>query len=156
MVWPGDEVSKYISIRARGQIQPNGVDLTVGEIYVIKSEGVLSDKRRIPEYEEMYPDEDGFYNLSPGAYVVRYAERIRIPDNAIGLVFPRSSLQRMGAIICTSVWDSGYEGRGIGLLIVLNPFGIKIKKGERICQMIFIDARAFGEYSGRFQHEGLS
>jgi len=156
VIWAGEEVAKFVKVKSMGQIQPNGVDLTVGEIYSFASSGGLGEQSKdLPKYKEILPDDSGYYVLKPGAYLVRYAEEIRIPKQAIGLVFPRSTLQRMGATVYTSVWDSGYEGRGVGLLVVFNPHGIKISRSARICQMIFIDARAFKEYAGSYQHEGL-
>ncbi len=156
MVWPGIEVSRYIMTIERKQIQPNGVDLTLGEVYIFQGIGVLGEERVLPQYKKLEPDGEGFFFLKPGAYLVRYGEVVRIPKNAIGLVFPRSSLQRMGATIYTSVWDSGYEGRGVGLLVVFNPNGIRIRKGARICQIIYIEAQASGEYSGKYKYEGIS
>ena len=154
MIWPGDKTSMYVFISNKQQIQPNGVDLTIGEIYRFKSEGSLGKTKILPEYEKLDTDENDYFVLRPGAYLVRYREKVKIPTNAIGLVFPRSSLQRMGATIYTSVWDSGYEGRGVGLLVVFNPHGIRIKKGARICQIIFLTAESFGEYKGEYKYEG--
>jgi len=156
VIWSGAEVSKFVEVKDRKQIQPNGVDLTVDEIYAFRGIGLLSEDKTLPLYEKLEPNEEGFFVLEPGAYLVRYSEVVKIPSNAIGLVFPRSSLQRMGATIHTSVWDSGYEGRGIGLLVVFNPKGIKIRRGARICQIIYLEARASGKYSGGYQFEGIN
>jgi len=152
MAWSGKEVSRWIKNISPENIQPNGVDLTVAEVYQFKDVGLLTiSKRKIPEYKIL---DDQIWHLPPGAYLVRYGEYIKIPANAIGIVFPRSSLLRMGATIYTAVWDSGYEGRGVGLLHVFNPHGIKIERGAKIAQIIFISARSSGKYSGIWKGEG--
>ncbi len=156
MIWSGREVAKFIRNCSEEQIQPNGVDLTLGWVYAFSGLGTIDDGKTIPKYDEILPNSEGVYILKPGAYLVRYQEIVKIPTNAIGLVFPRSSLQRMGAIVYTSVWDSGYQGRGIGLMVVYNPYGIRIKRGSRICQIIFVTAKSYGEYMGSYQCEGLS
>jgi len=155
MIWPGKDVARFIEVISDRQIQPNGVDLTIGEIFIFESRGVLSENKVLPAMRRVEPDNDGYYTLEQGCYLVRYREIVQIPKNAIGLVFPRSSLQRMGAMIYTSVWDSGYRGRGVGLLAVLNKNGIKIHKDARICQIIFITAKSSRLYSGEYYLEGI-
>jgi len=151
-VWLGDKVSKFIEGLKDENIQPNGVDLTVSEIYIVKEAGELTASgRKIPQYELL---EGNKWLLKPGAYVVRYGEYIKVPEGAVGIVLPRSSLLRMGATIYSALWDSGYEGRGIGLLSVFNPYGIFLEKGARIAQIIFISAEKGKLYQGIWKGEG--
>ncbi len=151
MIWSGKELTKWISNVGVEQIQPNGIDLTVREIYTFEGSGALMRSgRQIPKYRELRSDT---WFLDVGAYLVRYNEYIRIPQNAVAIVLPRSSLLRMGATIYTALWDSGYEGRGIGLLQVFNPKGIRLERGARIAQIIFISARSSGVYTGRWKGE---
>ena len=53
------------------------------------------------------------WSLPPGGYLVRYNEYVKIPKNTLGLVFPRSSLMRIGGMINTAVWDAGYAGQAV-------------------------------------------
>ncbi|MCR8433526.1 MAG: deoxyuridine 5'-triphosphate nucleotidohydrolase [Crenarchaeota archaeon] len=155
MIFSGKFVAKFVEPCKDEQIQPNGVDLTVKEVYVFKSKVEFSGKIEALPVEEITPDDKDFWDLNPGAYMVRYGEVIRVPRGAIGLVLPRSSLLRVGCTLFTAVWDSGYEGRGIGLLVVFNPNGIKLKRGSRIGQLIFIKAEEQDIYKGQWQREGL-
>lgn len=155
MIWPGKITAKFIKLASEEQVQPNGVDLTIGEIFMFEGMGTLGKKKIFPSMKQLKPDENGYYNLKRGEYLVRYREIVQVPENAIGLVFPRSTLQRMGAIIYTSVWDSGYKGRGVGLLVVFNRDGIRIHKDARICQIVFMDARPSGLYKGSYLFEGI-
>ena len=155
MILSGREVAKYVNPCSDEQIQPNGVDLTVSEIYRFVSEVKFSGKLSSLPVEEIKLSDDGYWYLSSGAYLVRYSEIVRIPRGTIGLVLPRSSLLRMGCTLFTAVWDSGYEGRGIGLLAIFNPKGIILKKGTRIGQLILIEARGKEKYHGQWQREGI-
>lgn len=118
-------------------IDTSGIKLHLRYVYLVGDKGFIGENSRfIPKYIRLSPS-NGTYTLGPGAYIVRYAEYIRIPADAIGLAFPRSSLLRMGAILYTAVWDPGYEGQGIGLLVVYNPHGIVIEEGAHIAQLVY-------------------
>ena len=93
------------------------------------------------------------YDLETGAYVVRYAERIRIPEGHVGFLYPRSSLLRNSCMLNTAVWDAGYEGRGEGLLQVHHP--IALERGARIAQLVLAEADHEASYAGSYQGENL-
>ncbi len=155
MIWSGREVSNFIKNIGKKNIQPCGVDLTVGNLYSFSSIGELRKGGvKLPEYTEL-ESINNLWTLSQGSYIVRYEQIIEIPPNAVGLVLPRSSLLRMGATIYTAVWDPGYRGKGVSLLQVFNSHGIILEKGARISQLIFLKAEAKETYSGKYQNEGL-
>ena len=159
MVLPGHLALKFIerAISVEVQEQPAGIDLTVGRVFSFKSSGTLGVKSvRLPETAEV-PLEGGVWRLKPGAYKIVYNEIVSVPEDHIGLCFPRSSLLRMGATVECAVWDPGYKGRGSSLLLVFNPNGIAIEKDSRIVQLVFIKAqeRLRKIYSGAYQHENL-
>ncbi|MHA1860698.1 MAG: dCTP deaminase domain-containing protein, partial [Candidatus Ranarchaeia archaeon] len=83
--------------------------------------------------------------------------KVTIPQNAIGLVFPRSTLMRIGAMLYTAVWDPGYSGQGLGLFHVFNPHGINVSENARIAQLIFLTAEeGAAHYRGIYQNEKVS
>ena len=156
-VYPGRLVVRYIGGARVEQVQPAGVDLTVSEIYEFNEGGIISIERvKLPQYRLKDP-ENGRYALKPGTYLVRFGEVIKVPSDCIGIFLPRSSLLRMGATIQSALWDPGYEGRGVGLLIVMNPYGIVLEKGARIAQFILMKMTEPPErvYRGSYQHEGM-
>lgn len=159
-VLEGKKAAKYVHdlINRKLQIQINGVDLTIGEVYKFSEQGMLNfdnSHRKIPKTKLITPEND-WYDLKPGTYLVRYRESVEVPLDCIALVFPRSSLLRMGVMLHTAVYDSGYKGRGIGLLIVFNPFGIKLSKDARIGQIVFIRSEKVEKgYEGEYLGEGL-
>jgi len=59
--------------------------------------------------------------------------------------------------VVSALWDPGYEGKGEGLLIVENPYGIVLEKDARIVQLIFIrlESKPESEYRGVYMREGL-
>ncbi|EMA60817.1 deoxyuridine 5'-triphosphate nucleotidohydrolase [Halorubrum lipolyticum] len=138
---------------SEAQRQPNGVDLTVGAVFEQTEPGAIRrDGKRVGEREELEP-EDGAYRLDPGTYVVRYGEPVRIPDERIGFVLPRSTLLRNSCTLDTAVWDAGYEGVGEGRLDV--GHAIEIEPGARIAQLVLATADHDGTYDGEYQGERL-
>jgi deoxycytidine triphosphate deaminase len=139
------------------QVQPNGVDLTLDAIWVLRGAGRLgraSDDRMLPEREPVEPLKDDWFELARGDYVLRFAEVVAVPLDCGGLVFPRSSLLRMAVHVPTAVWDAGYRGRGESLLQVANPAGLRLQRGSRIAQLVlFRLTEQTNAYQGRYQED---
>jgi len=149
----GEFVAAQLDDLRDDQRQPNGVDLTLEAVFEQTSPGRIGrDGKSIGEREPIDPD-DGWYRLSPGGYVVRYAETVRIPENHVGFLLPRSSLLRNACMLDTAVWDAGYEGRGEGLLEVHHE--IELEAGARIAQLVLADADHSGTYAGDYQGENV-
>jgi dUTP pyrophosphatase len=151
----GAYVAGHVEPVADAQVQPNGVDLTLEAVFEPVEAGRIGvDGKRIAERRAVEPSDDPpAYALEPGGYVARYAETVRIPDDHVGFVLPRSSLMRNGTMVNTAVWDAGYEGRGEGLLHVTRP--IEIDVGARVAQLVLARADASGTYDGSYQGENL-
>ena len=150
----GQFVAENLGTLRDDQIQPNGVDLTLGAVFEQVEPGRIGrDGKTVGERRELDPDEDGVYRLDPGGYVARYGERIRIPERHVGFLYPRSSLLRNSAMLDTAVWDAGYEGRGEGLLEVHHT--IELQQGARIAQLVLAEAAHEGTYEGSYQGEHI-
>jgi dUTP pyrophosphatase len=155
----GDDIRRRHIVDIAGSegdhVQPNGIDLSLAAVWQLLEPGQLgrdNADRQLPERQELEFDASGWLRLEPGAYGIRYAERVEIPTDCGGLCFPRSSLLRMGLSVPTAVWDAGYAGRGEGLVIVSNPHGARLQRGARIAQLIvFRLTAATGGYAGRYQ-----
>jgi deoxycytidine triphosphate deaminase len=149
----GTFVAEHVTATDDQQVQPNGVDLTVDAVFEPTEPGRIErDGKHVAGRDEV-ATQDGYYRLEPNGYIARYGERIAIPDDHIGFVYPRSSLMRNGAMLTTAVWDAGYEGRGEGLLQVHRP--IDIEPGARIAQLVFARAEHTGHYDGSYQGENV-
>jgi dUTP pyrophosphatase len=141
------------------QIQPSGFDLSLKEILIYENFGAVdfsNEERVIANTKKIIPDPNGWYKLSKGCYTVVYNEIVRMPLNVVAIARPRSTMLRNGATVETAVWDPGYQGRSSSLLIVYNPFGLKLKKNARIAQLIFFNTdRVEQGYTGIFQSERI-
>jgi len=164
-VLAGDEMRRRHVVRLRGvqaeqaHVQPNGVDLSLDAVWRFLGAGTLgvdNADRTLPAQEELAFDADGWLDLAPATYGVRYAEWVEVPLDYGGLCFARSSLLRMGVSVPTAVWDAGYAGRGSGLLVVSSPYGLRIQHGARIAQLVLfrLTEPASTAYAGQYQHEG--
>ncbi len=159
MVLPGHDVIKFMKgiLDENLQEQPAGVDLRLQKVFKFKSAANLSFKDKKVSIVEEIPDRGEGWELRPGSYKIRFAEIVHVPPDCIGLCLPRSSLLRSGVDVRCALWDPGYYGRGEALLIVNNPYGVKLKPNSRIAQIFFI--RLVGSprrtYEGDYLGENL-
>jgi len=138
------------------QVQPAGVDLTLEKIEILVEKGEVGAETKLSKGITVLPNR-GFYELPQGSYRITYHEIVAIPSGYLGLLLPRSSLLRNGVTIHTAVWDPGYRGRGMGLMIVFNRQGIRIAEYARVAQLILLKVEDAKElYRGRFQDENLN
>lgn len=154
--WSPERIFEELGVSWQ-DIDCGGIKLRLDKVFKFKGQGMLSrDEKTLPDVEEVV-ENNGFYYLEPGSYRIRYMEKIIIPDNALGLAIPRSSLLRMGASIFTAVWDPGYMGRGEGLLVVYNPYGIIIERGSQMAQLVLIglDRKTKKLYRGTYYGENI-
>jgi len=96
------------------QIQPNGVDLTLQNITLFNSSGILGLSNAVRVLSSTSPlvfNSMGYIDLLPGCYLITYNEVVNLPKTIMALAFPRSSLLRCGVSVHTAVWDAGYCGR---------------------------------------------
>lgn len=141
------------------QIQPNGIDLTLESVWTIGGAGALglsNADRLIPERFPLEPAPDGWFQLTPGSYIIRLRETVALPLDIMAFGRPRSSLLRCAAALHTAVWDAGYQGRSESLLVVYGSQGIRLARGARVLQLVFIrlDA-ATHAYAGAYQGENV-
>lgn len=144
------------------QLQAHSIDLRLGYTFLIpKSWHITSEGReqlhmdffapRRPEYFETVELEKAqFFDLLPGEHVmVSSLESIRLPNDLMAVMYPRSSTNRKGiSVDQTGIVDSGFEGQ---LLIPIRNNTlhqtVRLYPGERFCQLVFekltaeVDAR---------------
>jgi len=141
------------------QLQPNGIDLTLRDIALMQSAGVITvdnGQRQISELAPLVFDGLGYIDLVPGIYLITYNEVVHMPENVTALGAPRSSLLRCGVDIKTAVWDAGYSGRSQSLMVVYNPQGIRLQRNARVVQLIFFKlSQKTSGYQGKYQRENI-
>ena len=151
----GAFVADHVDPVSEAQIQPNGVDLTVEAVLEQREPGHIgTEGKTIGDRESIEPDTgDGSetFTLSPGGYILQYAETIAIPEDHVGFLYPRSSLMRNSCMLNTAVWDAGYTGKGEGLLQVHHE--VELERGARVAQLVLADAEHADTYDGSYQGE---
>jgi dUTP pyrophosphatase len=153
----GNLISNYIDLKT--QLQPASFDLTLGEVYLLTSFGSIdfsNKERKLPKYKKIEFKKD-WLTLERGTYLIVFNEVVKMPNNLIGFLRPRSTLIRSGASIFSSLWDPGYYGKSSSLLVVFNKNGLKVKKNSRVAQMVFVKLSKATKkiYSGIYQKERI-
>jgi dCTP deaminase len=134
------------------QLQTHAVDLRLGFTFMIPKVWHLTPKGResldITHFNRLNNDffdvvelEQGqFFDLLPNEYVlVSTLESIKIPNDLMSVLYPRSSTNRKGlSLDLTGIIDAGYEGQ-LTLPIRNNTHSqaIRLYPGERLCQIVF-------------------
>jgi len=141
------------------QLQPSGFDLSLSEIHEYADSGRVdftNKERCLASTIPLKEDEEGWFTLCKGCYLVVFNETVKIPLDTVAIARTRSTLLRNGASVETAVWDPGYHGRSSSLLVVHNPKGIKLKKNSRIVQLVFFRMKEVEQgYKGVYQGERL-
>ncbi len=149
------------AIDLEAQTQSNGVELTLASVERFLGAGVLAfdnAERQLPPTEPLMFDEAGWLQLDPGSYKIGYNETVSVPHDRFAISRPRSSLLRMGASVPSALWDSGFTGKGEGLLVVYNAHGMRIRRAARVVQLVFfqLPEPVDEPYHGRYQGTGIA
>jgi dUTP pyrophosphatase len=96
--------------------------------------------------------QERYLDLAATTYLVEFNETVNVPLDVFGQIFPRSSMLRSGAIISSSLLDSGYCGVVGALLQVVNPKGIRLWENARLGQIVFHQmSESTDGYDGLYQ-----
>lgn len=164
MVYNAEQVAEKIidskNLAKKAQV---GVDLTVRKFLKIIPDGVITldenSKIKNFHYEDLIPDEDGYFYLEPhSCYQVCYDQGLKtLANNEMARVTVRSSLNRIGTVEYSAIFDAGYnvsEEEGIGTAIYTSQHPIKIHEHSRIAQIQIFECTPVKDenlYNGRWQ-----
>jgi len=141
VVWSGLRTSKWIDLVDEEDIQPNGVDLKIDRMYILRGENIR---------EEVKPENDRFVLYGSLQYVCKLMNFVEIPQGVCAIFLPRSSMWRKkGLIIIGSLFDTGYTG--VPEIFVKPTFDVTLRKGERIGQIVYMDAEDTFPYNGQYK-----
>ena len=134
-----------------GDSQPNAVDLRLDKVFkILPNEFEISnDHKKHRGSEEIIPDADDYYTLSPGSYEIVMENLIRVGEGEAGFVITRSTLNRNGCFITSGLYDTGYHGVMAGVLHITTGTA-RIKKGTRVGQYLSFEAEALKKYDGDY------
>jgi len=139
--FPVNNMDITIESRLEEGIEGSVWDLTVDKILYFESQNsstITRTKRRLPEYCEQAIDRDGFWTLTPGYYLAQSLETVNMPLDMSGLVIPRSSVFRGGALPVGTRIAPGYCGNIVTGLNILRHTGMfTIERGARLMSVSF-------------------
>lgn len=85
---------------------------------------------------ELLPMTSPYITYDNATTLISLGFGLELPDGYMATIRPRSSMNKRGVHTCIGTIDSGYRGEiSCGLCNLTNSI-IKIKKGERICQLV--------------------
>lgn len=129
-----------------------GFDLRLAEVYEILGDGYLGvEDRKTCDIKTVATS--GSIDIKPGDfYLVKTMETVNVPDDLVGILKPRSTLQRMGLFLRTTQISPGYSGELTFAIKNEGPAKVKIDIGARIVHVMF--AKVEGKtalYRGQWQ-----
>ncbi len=131
------------------QIQPHAIDLRLGFTFLIARHWVLNQAGRVAltldhlagggaHFDTIELEPGQVFEILPGeGVIVSTLEKITMPVNLVGNLYPRSSVNRRGlAVDLSGIVDAGYEGN---LIIPVHNNNIttvvRLYPAERFCQL---------------------
>ena len=146
-----------------------GIDLRLGEVYVIDGEGFLGkSERKTPEARKIADIKNGdkTVTINPGELVLAKtieilnlpAGKIEVeegskPTHLVAIIHPRSTLQRCGIYLRATKTDPGYHGGLTFAMANLGKTPFRIELGARFVNVVF--EQVVGEihraYEGQWQ-----
>ena len=135
------------------QLQGHSVDLRLGYTFLLhKSWSVTKNGREAVsinplekngvsarKFDVIELEEGQYFELLPNEHVtVASLETVKIPNDIMAVLYPRSSINRRGVSVdLTGIVDAGYEGQLIIPVKNHTQQVIRIYPGERFCQLVF-------------------
>ncbi len=122
-------------------IQPSSIDLRLGFMAYRYNMNDYVVGETIPDecVIRQQLDEDEGLILRPGDTVhVSLYERLNLPENTMGIIFPRSSVTRLGLVIPPVYVNPGYKGKIPLTLFNASGTILRIKPLIRIAQLVLI------------------
>jgi deoxycytidine triphosphate deaminase len=132
-------------------IQPNTVDLRVDKVYRIGAGPMhIDEEEKIHRKSmEIFPDEDGNFLLSPGCYEMQSNQQVEIAEGEVALVLGRSTFNRNGVLIISSIYDSGFKDYA-GATVYNIGGETTVKPNTRFAHLIIAKAESLHKYDGDY------
>lgn len=151
------------------QLQPHSVDLRLGFTFLVPKTWQMTGNGRVglhvdyaesrSHFDVIGLEEGQYFEILPREFVVvSTLEKIKLPSDLMGILYPRSSINRRGlSVDLSGIIDSRYEGNLV--IPVRNNTStqvIRVYPGERFCQVVFypLASRPKGAKS-RYQYKDI-
>lgn len=134
------------------QLQAHSIDLRLGFTFLVPKSWYVGKNGREQIHMDYYAaqkrehfdvvelEKGQFFDLLPGEHIlVSSLESVKLPNDLMAVMYPRSSTNRKGiSVDQTGIIDSGYEGQ---LVIPIRnntqSQTVRLYPGERFCQIVF-------------------
>jgi deoxycytidine triphosphate deaminase len=133
-------------------IQPNTVDLRINKVFKI-GRGPMhidEDKKEHRKLIEQKVDENGNYVLGLGeVFEIESNQRVEIAEDEIAIVLGRSTFNRNGVLIISSIYDSGFKDYAGATLYNLGG-ETTVKPNTRFAHLVIAKAESLHKYDGDY------
>ena len=156
----GQKLVENLCERELNSPEGAGFDLRFGEVYEIEGDGFLGvEERSTPDIKLVAKnnpnkdEKDNFFVFKPGEYyLIKTMEKVSLPTNLSGIIFPRTTLFRSGLALFNGVVQPGYSGELTFGICNLGKSNIKVSFGARVVHITFHEVLGEGnQYRGQWQ-----
>jgi len=144
-------------------IQPNAVDIPVNALYRISHDSpfyLLQDNKihrqrkqvKVRKFSMATPvdlQDTDLWRLDPGTYDYVSDAYVEMPENTVGWIITRSTLNRNGVFVISGLYDSGFKGHLNGTIYVISGTTY-IQPGSRVGQFLMAESDSEGLYAGGY------
>lgn len=163
VVYPikGSAKSEFTNV-GEDQFQQHCIEVTVDKLFEIDGPITLSDNktaRQLPNFIEMETQTDEFgeyWVLEPhSSYNFESKVGCKVAEGECFWLIPRSSFNRCGVRIESSLYDSGFFSDGTNGVIYTKQNPLKLYKGMRVAQVMIVTAETMKLYNGQWQNKTI-
>lgn len=133
-------------------VQPNTIDLRLDFVLEIATGPfAITEKSKTHRYKEVLTaDEDGFYTLEQGrCYEFIAKQMVHVGESEMALVLGRSTFNRNGVLILSSIYDSGFKDK-VGATVYNMGGQTKVQTNTRFAHLILANAESWSTYNGSY------
>lgn len=152
-----NKLVENLSERELKEPEGTGFDLRLGEVFTLEGDGFLgvTERETCPVKSVAVFDENKTQAVMvkpDDFYLVKTVETVNVPDNLVGILKPRSTMQRMGLFLRTTQIAPGYSGELTFALKNVGPSTVKLELGARIVHVMFAEVKGKTSlYRGQWQ-----
>ena len=133
-------------------IQPNTIDLRIDKVWRIGAGPMHMDEKKKDHRKRIAQtvDKDGNFVLEHGAcYEIQSKQHVDIAEGEIAILLGRSTFNRNGVLIVSSIYDSGFKDfAGATMYNIGGETTVKPK--TRFAHLIIAEADTLHKYEGDY------
>jgi dCTP deaminase len=142
---------------SKDTVRENGIDLRVGDEimrFVYNKDPVdINDKSLLEKVYTKENIDDSFVIFPQERILIKIKEKIKVPNNLVGMCNIRSTFARLGLAIPPTIVDAGYEGN-LTIMMIGGNVPVKISKETRFLHLVFSTTMSEVQkpYSGNYNN----